>query len=381
MSVKELGSLLIAGVYRDAGLKAGLNSVLSNLKRIRKSATSVTTEMFRMSKQSALLGAALGAIGIGGFAGLMGAMPRVNAQLRIAHTYIKLVAIELDDNLAPIFETVNELLKKFHDWFVDLPEPIQTFITIAGGILGGGLIGRLLKGAGAVGIFTGALGAIKKVGKSFITWLGRMGLHVIRFLAPLLSVKLLIAAIILVIAYLVLDKLGVFDWLGKMWKKFEDAREAGDLFASALSLLIAPLELLVSAIATLVGAQSWDDFKKDVQTQISAFKTLNKAVETFKDTIAKVKIPEWIGKTKSMFGIGVHAVGGQAAYTGWHWLESGETVIPRGVGAATGGGGSGQTTINNTFTGNIVLNNRMDIDEFIKEVSRRQSRNFSWRSY
>lgn len=384
MSVKELGSLLLKGVYRDINLKSSLERIKSLLVSTKGTLSNVTVEMFRMTKQSGILGIALGAIGIGGFASLLSMMPRVNSQLRLAKTYLNLIAIELDDNVSPAAEWATTKMEDLYNLIRDSPEWIQT--GVAGlGLLSltalPALIAGFLSGKLSVASFMKVLGSIKTAAAGAVGWLSGIATSIWSFISASAAAQIAAGLLLGVLAVFALDRAGVLDWISELTQGFRDARDDGDLLANAITLILGPLALLGDAILVLIGSKTWSDFKNDLEVIKDSFITLRKSVSDFYRELRNVRVPDWMGTARSYLGMGVHAVGGQATYTGWHWLESGETVNPRGISGSGGGSGNGSITIENNFTGNIVLNNGMDMDEFVEENSRRQAQKLAWRSF
>lgn len=383
MGIREIGSLFITGQFKDMGLMAAMRKARNELVAMGKDSQGVTNDMMRMTNRTKLLTGALGLIGIGGFASMVSMMPRVNAQLSLAKTYIQLIALELDDNFAPVVETANGLLETFVGWFQELPEPLQTIIGLIA-ILAGSSIVALIAGL-ASGILKfsalkAGVGLLVTALSTLWGWIVAGVTYIVTAVAGSTALTVAVLAIVAAILLLVADALGFFDWIDSLILRFQEARDEGSLWAAAITALLSPIGLLGDAIDLLLGRKSWDEFKGDIGDMIDDFVALKDAILDFSSALLGVDIPSWVSNATSWLtgNIG-HDVGtANVTYTGWHWLEAGESVSMRGTNNSTSGGSSGgQTNITNKF-GDVVISNGMDLDEFVEYISKSIASKTAW---
>lgn len=383
MGIREIGSLFITGQFKDMGLMAAMRKARNELVAMGKDSQGVTNDMMRMTNRTKLLTGALGLIGIGGFASMVSMMPRVNAQLSLAKTYIQLIALELDDNFAPVVEIVNGLLGAFVGWFQELPEPLQTTIGLIA-ILAGSSIVALIAGL-ASGILKfsalkAGVGLLVTALSTLWGWIVAGATYIATAVAGSTALTVAVLAIVAAILLLVADALGFFDWIDSLILRFQEARDEGSLWAAAITALLSPIGLLGDAIDLLLGRKSWDEFKGDIGDMIDDFVALKDAILDFASALLGVDIPSWVSNATSWLtgNIG-HDVGtANVTYTGWHWLEAGESVSMRGTNNSTSGGSSGgQTNITNKF-GDVVISNGMDLDEFVEYISKSIASKTAW---
>lgn len=383
MGIREIGSLFITGQFKDMGLMAAMRKARNELVAMGKDSQGVTNDMMRMTNRTKLLTGALGLIGIGGFASMVSMMPRVNAQLSLAKTYIQLIALELDDNFAPVVEIVNGLLGAFVGWFQELPEPLQTTIGLIA-ILAGSSIVALIAGL-ASGILKfsalkAGVGLLVTALSTLWGWIVAGVTYIATAVAGSTALTVAVLAIVAAILLLVADALGFFDWIDSLILRFQEARDEGSLWAAAITALLSPIGLLGDAIDLLLGRKSWDEFKGDIGDMIDDFVALKDAILDFASALLGVDIPSWVSNATSWLtgNIG-HDVGtANVTYTGWHWLEAGESVSMRGTNNSTSGGSSGgQTNITNKF-GDVVISNGMDLDEFVEYISKSIASKTAW---
>lgn len=383
MGIREIGSLFITGQFKDMGLMAAMRKARNELVAMGKDSQGVTNDMMRMTNRTKLLTGALGLIGIGGFASMVSMMPRVNAQLSLAKTYIQLIALELDDNFAPVVEIVNGLLEAFVGWFQELPEPLQTTIGLIA-ILAGSSIVALIAGL-ASGILKfsalkAGVGLLVTALSTLWGWIVAGVTYIATAVAGSTALTVAVLAIVAAILLLVADALGFFDWIDSLILRFQEARDEGSLWAAAITALLSPIGLLGDAIDLLLGRKSWDEFKGDIGDMIDDFVALKDAILDFASALLGVDIPSWVSNATSWLtgNIG-HDVGtANVTYTGWHWLEAGESVSMRGTNNSTSGGSSGgQTNITNKF-GDVVISNGMDLDEFVEYISKSIASKTAW---
>lgn len=383
MGIREIGSLFITGQFKDMGLMAAMRKARNELVAMGKDSQGVTNDMMRMTNRTKLLTGALGLIGIGGFASMVSMMPRVNAQLSLAKTYIQLIALELDDNFAPVVEIVNGLLEAFVGWFQELPEPLQTTIGLIA-ILAGSSIVALIAGL-ASGILKfsalkAGVGLLVTALSTLWGWIVAGVTYIATAVAGSTALTVAVLAIVAAILLLVADALGFFDWIDSLILRFQEARDEGSLWAAAITALLSPIGLLGDAIDLLLGRKSWDEFKGDIGDMIDDFVALKDAILDFASALLGVDIPSWVSNATSWLtgNIG-HDVGtANVTYTGWHWLEAGESVSMRGTNNSTSGGSSGgQTNITNKF-GDVVISNGMDLEEFVEYISKSIASKTAW---
>lgn len=383
MGIREIGSLFITGQFKDMGLMAAMRKARNELVAMGKDSQGVTNDMMRMTNRTKLLTGALGLIGIGGFASMVSMMPRVNAQLSLAKTYVQLIALELDDNFAPVVETANGLLETFVGWFQELPEPLQTIIGLIA-ILAGSSIVALIAGL-ASGILKfsalkAGVGLLVTALSTLWGWIVAGVTYIATAVAGSTALTVAVLAIVAAILLLVADALGFFDWIDSLILRFQEARDEGSLWAAAITALLSPIGLLGDAIDLLLGRKSWDEFKGDIGDMIDDFVALKDAILDFASALLGVDIPSWVSNATSWLtgNIG-HDVGtANVTYTGWHWLEAGESVSMRGTNNSTSGGSSGgQTNITNKF-GDVVISNGMDLDEFVEYISKSIASKTAW---
>ena len=383
MGIREIGSLFITGQFKDMGLMAAMRKARNELVAMGKDSQGVTNDMMRMTNRTKLLTGALGLIGIGGFASMVSMMPRVNAQLSLAKTYVQLIALELDDNFAPVVETANGLLETFVGWFQELPEPLQTIIGLIAILAGSSivtLIAGLASGILKVSALKAGVGLLATALSTLWGWIVAGVTYIATAVAGSTALTVAVLAIVAAILLLVADALGFFDWIDSLIIRFQEARDEGSLWAAAITALLSPIGLLGDAIDLLLGRKSWDEFKGDIGDMIDDFVALKDAILDFASALLGVDIPSWVSNATSWLtgNIG-HDVGtANVTYTGWHWLEAGESVSMRGTNNSTSGGSSGgQTNITNKF-GDVVISNGMDLNEFVEYISKSIASKTAW---
>lgn len=383
MGIREIGSLFITGQFKDMGLMAAMRKARNELVAMGKDSQGVTNDMMRMTNRTKLLTGALGLIGIGGFASMVSMMPRVNAQLSLAKTYVQLIALELDDNFAPVVEIVNGLLEAFVGWFQELPEPLQTIIGLIAILAGSSIVALIAGLASGILKFSALKAGVGLLATALSTlwgWIVAGVTYIVTAVAGSTALTVAVLAIVAAILLLVADALGFFDWIDSLILRFQEARDEGSLWAAAITALLSPIGLLGDAIDLLLGRKSWDEFKGDIGDMIDDFVALKDAILDFASALLGVDIPSWVSNATSWLtgNIG-HDVGtANVTYTGWHWLEAGESVSMRGTNNSTSGGSSGgQTNITNKF-GDVVISNGMDLDEFVEYISKSIASKTAW---
>lgn len=357
-----VGSMEVIGLFRDMGLFINMKKIQAEMRSAASAVKETSTEMVRATRNAGLLGKVMGLVGIGGFAALLTTMPRVNAELGIAHTWMELIGLEMDDNLAPAAELLSGALEKVYLWFSGLTEGQQDIIIWAGiaamGLMSigaaAGMTGLALKGLGLSGVI-GWLG----------TFAGKIGAAVAGSLALQVGIGLLVGFL----GVLALDKAGVLDWISNLGEHFRERANDGDTLYQVLELMLLPLATIGELVLALLGIKGWDTFHANIRKA--------------KDLIGELA-DKYLSLQKSM-GTGVwnaimpekyeiHDTGGMAGYTGMHWLKAGETVNT--VGTGSGGGGT-TIQINNNF-GDVSLQNGMDWDEFLDKSSQGQADKLAW---
>ena len=367
----EVGSMEIVGLFKDMNLFSSLAKVKTELKTVTEHVKSTTTEMFRMSNQTKMLSGFLGAIGVGGFAALLMTMPRVGTQLEIIHMYLELIALIMDETLGPAMEWVAEKFGELYYWFKALNPETQaliTWLTVLGGTLIGGLglTGILGKFGALKALLVGVWNALVPV----VMWFGR-------FIAlPVLaaaSLGMLIGWIVATIA----EFTGLFAIGEKLDEKIEQWVVNGRILANIYQIIASAVHALGAAVSALVFGTGWTAFDEDIIRIKRNLNLLKEAAEDALNAIGITKLP-FIGE---FGGGGPKDVGGIASYTGLHWLKAGETVDMKGTETA-GSVGGGDTTINNNYDGaTFVLQNGLDIDDFIEMTSRKQAQKAVWSGF
>jgi len=332
--------------------------------------------MFRMSKQTKLLSGFLGMIGVGGFAALLMTMPRVGAQLEIIHMYLELIALIMDETLGPAMEWVADRFKDLYHWFKALDPKAQeviTWLTVIGGLLLGGL---------GISAILGKLGGLSKA-------LFKIGGSTGAGFAAAAGIGFLIGAL----AVLALDEVGALKYISDLGKKL---REIGDTAGTTkenkwlplydmIMLVFGGFALLGDVILWLVGLKEWKQVVIDADRIRDSFDRITQAIQNVViefNKLTGLKMSALNLSSPGMFlaGLTQHAVGGFASYTGPHWVEAGEPIGMKGTEVSGGPGGS--TVINNIYDGaTFVLQNGLDIDDFINMTSRKQAEKSAWGAF
>ncbi|MCK5223156.1 hypothetical protein KAR04_00165 [Candidatus Calescamantes bacterium] len=369
----EVGSMEIVGLFKDMNLFSSLAKVKTELRTVTEHVKSTTTEMFRMSNQTKMLSGFLGAIGVGGFAALLMTMPRVGTQLEIIHMYLELIALIMDETLGPAVEWVAEKFGELYYWFKALNPETQaliTWLTILGALLLGGLgIAGILGKFGALKtLLVGVWNALVPV----VMWFGR-------FIAlPILAAASL-GMLIGWIAATIAEFTGLFAIGEKLDERIEQWVVNGSILANIYQIVASAVHALGAAVSALVFGTGWTAFDEDI-TRIK--RNLGYLKDELTDVIGSIKryATAW-GSAMSSAGMTRHAVGGFASYTGPHWVEAGEPIGMKGTESASSFGG-GDTTINNNYDGaTFVLQNGLDIDDFINMTSRKQAEKSAWGAF
>jgi len=134
-AVSMVGSIAIKGVFKAAGLLAGLGSTVNKLKKTQMTSKSTTTEMKRMTNQTHLLRKALAMIGVGGFSALLMQTPQLAGSLAKIKNELTQLAWSIGKHLKPSLDAVAEIIRGIRtgDWSTvkkgisDLQKSIQEF--------------------------------------------------------------------------------------------------------------------------------------------------------------------------------------------------------------------------------------------------------------
>lgn len=385
-----VGSMEVIGLFKDMGLFMALKKMQAQMKQSAHAAKEVSIEMVRGAKNASLLSKAMGLLGLGGFAALLTSMPRVNAELTQTKTWVELIGLEMDDNLAPATHAVNVALEGLYNWFTGLTETQQSIVVWAG-IVTLALV--------SIGVAAGRLSlALKGLGLSgFITWLGNAAGGIAAFVAGSLAAQVAIGLLTGALGVLALDKIGVLDWVSGIGERFRTAYENGETWAEIIMLLVGNFALLGDAILALLGIKEWSAFHADLEKMD---RILSSILGKVKDLLGSAwgnmtnAFSSGLGMlgfstevdTSSLGGYEVHDTGGMAGYTGFHWLKAGETINNTQVSsfnqnsqAPSATGGDTYITIENNFSGDNVLNNGMDFDDFVEKTSAIQAEKLAWR--
>jgi len=361
---EEVGSMEVKGIFRDAGLMIALARVKKDLMGIAHQAKAVTTDFVRLTAQSSKLQGVLGLIGGFSFFGLLATAPRTAAQLERIWLYVKLIFNVIDKHLSPAMAWLADQFENLYKWFKNLDPEWQKLISY-------GLA------AGAALSSVGLMAALTGVGIGFLkSALAKLAVYITGTLIPTLigagGLSVALGIVAGLFAVWALDKAGVFDFVSKLGKGFRDAANDGDTWAVALRAMVGPFALVGDAILALVGAKSWTDFKRDLKIFIKDIDTLTQKWEAF----WKVR-----GKTVGS-QIGIRARGAVEASTPAGGHTPGATIY---AGTPVGGAtttNSKETNIHNEITGNtFVMQNGMDVEEFVDSINKQQARTANWRTF
>lgn len=367
----ESWSMEVKGIFRDVNLLTSLAKLKAEVRRAGEYIKSTTVEMKRMASEAKVLGGLLSLIGAGGFAALLMSAPRTAAALAKLKTWLELIFLILDEHLSPAVEWLADQFGKLYDWFKNLSPEWQKAISwaVAAGFAFTGL-------AVAIGTVNTVLKTL--FGWSLVTWLASQAAAVWAFIAALVGPVGLAIALGLIagaLAVLVLDKIGVFDWFSDLGRKFREVRDQGSTLNDIITVTFGLFGLLGKAVLTLVGAQSWSDMKRDFSTWEKSLGNIASSLGIINNLGGRLDVETDQGG----FG-GKYDVGGMVSYTGLHWLKAGEQVSMQG--ASSSKTGAGGTTITNDFGGaTFVLQNGLDIDDFVEVVSRKQAEKSAWSSF
>lgn len=361
---EDVGSMEVKGIFRDAGLMIALAKVKRDLMGIAHQAKTVTVDFVRLTAQSSKLQGVLGLIGGFSFFGLLATAPRTAAQLERIWLYVKLIFNVIDKHLSPAVKWLADQFENLYKWFKDLDPEWQKLISYG-----------LATSAALSSV--GIMAALTSVGIGFLKGaLAKLSLYITGTLIPALigtaGLSVALGIVAGLFAVWTLDKAGVFDFVSKLGKGFRDAANDGDTWAVALRAMVGPFALVGDAILALIGAKSWTDFKRDLKTFIKDIDTLTKKWEAF----WKVR-----GVTAgSQIGIrerGAEQVSAVAAAPLGHLAGT-----PTYTGGATTTSNNKETTINNEISGNtFVMQNGMDVEEFMDSINKQQARTANWRTF
>jgi hypothetical protein len=379
------GSVEVEGTYKDGGLLLSLAKLKNQFKAIGHQAKSVGTDMVRLTAKSRKLQGILGLLGAFSFFSLLASAPRTAAFLDKIKTYAELMWMIFDKHLSPAVEWLAEKFKDLYMWLKKLDPEMQKWVvygvTIAFvlGLASAATLGMTIAAMGLKGALIAAKGKILAVIGAI---LGPVGLAIA------------IGLVTVALAEWAADKYGVYDWLGKLNKKYLDAADSGKLWAVAIRLALAPLGLVMAALEDLVEGKGWirlherfETFKKDINSVTEAYEKLLKkfGLEPQSNQIGiRAGGSPRPGYADNEGGI-IYAgrdkrhVGGMVGKDGAYWLQAGETVYAKGDHNEDN---SKETTIINQITGNtFMMGNGMGVDEFADMLSRKQARDAKYRSY
>ena len=365
---EEVGSMEVKGIFRDAGLMIALARVKKDLMGIAHQAKAVTVDFVRLTEQSSKLQGVLGLIGGFSFFGLLATAPRTAAQLERIWLYVKLMFNVIDKHLSPAVKWLADQFENLYKWFKNLDPEWQKLISYglaAGAALASvGVLAAL--GSIGIGLFKGAL--------------ARLALYITTSILPVLvgSTGLVVALglVGLALAYIALDKVGFFDWLRELWSKVEKAKEQGKTWAIVLDALATPFKMLGTAIGVLLGSAEWSDLKKDFKELIDDVQLLTDKYNTFIKTIGLTPQGSQIG----IRGRGTEQVSAVAAapFGGIGHLAGSPTY----TGGASTTSNNKETNITNEISGNtFVMQNGMDVEEFMDSINKQQARTANWRTF
>lgn len=342
-----VSSMEFKGVYRDLGLLMNLAKLKAELTKLKGYTKSAGAELFRMTKQSKLLGAAMGLIGAFGFAKLLMQAPRTAAALALIWTYLELIANIMDKYVSPAVRWLASGVKWLYEKFKELDPVLQGAITwlLLLGIAAGGIVSAAL-----------TLGITWAGVSSALSWAAGVIGTVIAALTGPAGLAVALAAVILVLGYLALDKLGVIDWLDDLWRKLDDLTYSGDALAAAFNLTTMPLRLLIDLVGILVGDKSWNDLLTDLGTMGSSLLIIW-------NTLKKI--------TNMGFGaLGINYQLGMSEVKDWREERTAVETAP-----APPGGIKNETVVTgNTFN----LPNVTNAEELMEEIERMQAEQAAW---
>jgi hypothetical protein len=365
---EDVGSMEVKGIFRDAGLMIALARVKNDLSGIAHQAKTVTTDFVRLTEQSKKLQGVLGLIGGFSFFGLLASAPRTAAQLERIWLYVKLMFNVIDKHLSPAVKWLADQFENLYKWFKNLDPEWQKLISY--GLAAGTALA-------SVGIF----GALASVGIGFLKGaLVKLVLYISGTIIPALlgagGLSFAIGIILGLFGAWVLDQVGVTDAVAKLGKSFRDAADDGNTLEAAIRLAAGPFTLLGDAIGILVGSRTWDDFKKDIKTMIKDVETLTNKYNEMLKVLGMAPQGSQVG----IRGRGTEQVSAAAAspFGGIGSLAG----TPTYTGGSTTTSNNKETTINNEISGNtFVMQNGMDVDEFMDSINKQQARSANWRTF
>lgn len=175
--VINVGSLVVRGIYKDAGLVNGVKGAGKHMKTMTQRIKSTITDTKRMTKATHALKGALGLMGLGGalaFGKLLMSSPYLAGALTKIKTYVELLAWAMSKHLKPILDLVADAVKWLYDKFTSLSPAMQkavTWATTFGATLLGGLgikaiigkLGTLMGFTGFAGVTAAISGTIGKM--------------------------------------------------------------------------------------------------------------------------------------------------------------------------------------------------------------------------
>lgn len=262
----NVGSMEFLGLYKDMGLMIGLARIKTELTKVQQYVKSTGIEFFRLATKAKLLGAALGLIGAFGFAKLLMQAPRTSAALSLIFLYLELIANIMDRYVSPAVRWLADSVKWLYEKFKELDPWLQGAIT------------WLLLIASAAMTVWGVLSSLGLTWSAIWAVIEPVALWITGVLIPAIAgstgLTVALAALALILGYLALDKLGVIDWLDKMWGRLDDLVYQGSLLAAIFNLTTIPLRLLIDLVGILVGDRSWNDLLVDLESMGNSLKVI-----------------------------------------------------------------------------------------------------------
>lgn len=362
---EDVGSMEIKGIFRDAGLMISLAKVKNDLTGIAHQAKSVTTDFTRLTAQSKKLQGVLGLIGGFSFFGLLASAPRTAAQLERIWLYVKLIFNVIDKHLAPAVKWLADQFENLYKWFKNLDPEWQKIISYglgAGAALTALGVGAGLSAAGLSGIAS-SITAIKLAvgGKSMLALLGMIGLTAA------------IAYITIKFAEWAAEVTGLNDWMKSLNTTFLKARDSGEMWAVVIDLALVPIRTLMGILDGLVNSDNWKKLRDD-------FKLLKQDIDSI--TAAYEKFIRSVGLTPSSSQIGIRSEASEASTPAGGYAPGATIYAGSTVGGNTNTSNNKETTINNEISGNtFVMQNGMDVNEFVDSINKQQARSANWRNF
>lgn len=370
----EVGSMEVVGVYKDGGLQ-------TNLKIIGSITKSLKVEYQRMTAVAVAAGEAIAGMGrrlLDSITNALTSSPFLIGAITKIKTFLGLLAWEISKVLLPILEWLADKIEDLYHWFKDLNPEVKKAISwfvILAGALGGTAIAAKLLGV--------PLAFIKGVIGSVIGKLAALATFLLGAKVAALGLHVALGLVIGLLGVMVLDELGVLDWIADLGKNFRDSRDDGNLLADAITAILAPLALFGDLILVLVTDKTMEDFWKDVDTVTASLERLWDALNVFNTPVydfLREKVANLGGFSSDEKGFGGSWATGTIAVPGdgWYKLHAGEQVSS----ANTGSRAEKAVNIILDFTGTVVnLASGMDLDDFANTVSRKIADQQAWTQF